>query len=299
MKKLFSFLVACCAISITYAQKKDIQPLTGAKILQSGIRYKDLEIKVNDKFLLTPDIPIGGELKIKITEPWSFEQDKEGNVYPGVGFTIKTIKGNTVASVKNIYGDKQEGINQNYLKSLSLSITLDDKMKVGDSIIIVAKFYDTKNEDSLLITLPCKVVAKGKGQMLDGWGSFSSTYGATGMYANCTVEDFKMIKTPSTKTIAETVDTIKLNIKELGKFIEKNGKYNIKTNFLLYDENFKVILSTPMFANEAQGVTKNQLSNIEQQFILPKGFTKGIARLLIADKNSKAKVDAVLSFIYY
>ncbi len=299
MKKTLTLLSILFFIAIANAQTKSIQPFTGAKIIEDGIKYDKLEIKVKDDLLLTPDIPIGEELKIRITKPWSFVSDASGKVYPGVGFAIKSTKGAVIAYVKNIYGDKNEGVEQNYLNALSLSITLDDKMKAGDSLIILAKFYDTKNDDSLLVTLPCKVVAKGKGQKLNGWGSFSSTYGATGMYAYCTVDGFNMTKSYAKKETTENIDTIKLSIKELGKFVEKNGKVYLKTKFIVYDQSFNIMQTKTLFINEAKGLTKQQLENIKQQFILPAGFNKGIARLLIEDMNSKAKVDAVLSFIYY
>jgi len=298
MKQLCLLLTILFSAAIVYAQTKKIQPFTGAMTIENGIRYDDLEIKIKDNLLLTPDIPQNEELVIRITKPWSFIADAKGNVHPGIGFRVADKTGKILTSTENIYKNDKEGINQNYLSALSFTITLDDKMKVNDSLTIYTKFFDTKNGDSLLVILPCKVVPIGKAQTLDGWNSFSSTFGATGMYVNCKAESFEMKKTYAKLETATNVDTILLSVKTLGDFVLKNNKAFLKADYILYDKDFHVIETRPLFANAAEGLSVTELTNIKQSFILPAGFHNGIARIMITDKNGKGKLDAIFNFVY-
>ena len=57
MKHILILLVIVFAVNHIAAQTKSIQPFTGARIIEDGIKYDELEIKINDDLLLTPDIP--------------------------------------------------------------------------------------------------------------------------------------------------------------------------------------------------------------------------------------------------
>jgi hypothetical protein len=280
------------------AQTKKLQPFTGAMIIESGIRYEELEIKIKDDLLSTADIPQQEDVVIRITKPWSFVTDASGKAYPGIGYTITDKKGKVLTSDHNIYKDDKTGINPNYLTALSFTIRLDQKTKLNDSLTIYTKFFDTKNNDSLLVILPCKVVAKGKAKLLDGWNRFSSTMGASGMFVHCKAERFSMKKTYSKNGVQNPVDTIKLSIDTLGNFIEKNGKVFLNALYILYDKHFNIVATQPLFENAEAGLTAAQLQGIKTHFLLPAGFSGGIARLLIEDKNGKGKLDAVLNFAY-
>ena len=279
-------------------QVKQIQPFTGAMTIENGIRYDKLEITIDDYLLLIPDIPLNKELVIKITKPWSFTADAAGNVHPGVGFKIADNNGKIIAQTVNIYKDNKEGFDQNSLSALSLSITLDEKMKINDSITIYTKFFDEMNNDSLLVILPCRVVAKGQEKVINGWNSFSSTYGATGMFVNCKAEEFHMNKTYLNKETETSVDTILLSVKSIENFAMKNDKFFLNARYILYNKEFNIIETRPLFTDGQEGLSPTLLQNIKRYFILPAGFHRGIARILIQDENSTGKLDAVLSFAY-
>lgn len=298
MKKNLLLLVVVCISLNTWGQTKSMQPFTGAMIIENGIRYDDLEIKVNDNLLLIPDIPQNEEIVIRITKPWSFIPDAAGNIHPGVGFRIADKTGKIIAVAENIYEDDKEGFEPSYLKALSLTLTLDERMPLNDSITLYTKFFDLANNDSLLVILPCRIVAKGAAQTLNNWNSFSSTYGTTGLFVQCKVDDFDMKKTYTKEPTASSADTINLSIKTLGDFVLKNNKAFLKANFILYDNNFNVIETKDLFPDAAEGLSMNELENIKQIFILPNGFTRGIARIQCQDLNGPGKLDAILNFVY-
>ncbi len=279
-------------------QVKQMQPFTGAMTVENGIRYDNLEIKLGGYLLLRPDIPKSEELVIRITKPWSLTADEKGNVHPGIGLKITDMKGDVFAQTANIYADNKDGFDQQSLTALSLSVVLDEKAKVNDSLIIYAKFYDEINGDSLLVVLPCRVVAKGDGKVISGWTGFSSTYGATGMFVNCKADAFRMNRSYLAKETETSVDSVILTVKSLEKFAEKDGRVFLNARYILYDKDFNIVETRPVFENGSAGLLPADLQNIERIFILPVGFHRGIARVLIQDENSTGKLDAILSFVY-
>ena len=62
-----SFLISIIFVSVAIiAQTKKIQLFTGAITIENGIRYNELEIKVNDELLRTADIPLNEKLSGKL-----------------------------------------------------------------------------------------------------------------------------------------------------------------------------------------------------------------------------------------
>ncbi len=302
MKCFFTIAIAFlfCHSNIT-AQSTDLLPLTGAMVKGTGIRYKAIEIRLNEEVMVSSDLPRKEKMTVKLTEPWSLVTDAKGNVYPGAGFRILDMKRKVLAEQKNIFKKDQPGIPRDYLKSLSVSVVLTDDIKSLDSVIVQAKFFDTKdNDDSVVVEMHCRVVPMGKGNTTTDWGSFSGTFIAKGAYAGLDPGRVKGVKLKAKTDALVKTDTAFFTIEKLDGLVAKNGKMYFDSKYILYNNQFKVLEQKQnIIEGSNNGIDSIGLKNIKLRYLLPPALASGFARVCITDANSTAKLDIVLPVIRY
>ena len=278
------------------AQSTDLLPFTGAMVKGTGIRYKAIEIRLNDDVMASADLPRKEEMTIKLTDPWSLVADAKGLVYPGAGYRILDMKRKVLTEQKNIFSKDQPGIPRDYLKSLSVSVSITDDIKSLDSVIVQARFFDTKDNDSVLIEIPCKIVPKGKGNGVSSWGSFSGTNVAKGAYTALDPGRVKGVKLKRNSASTD-LDSALFTIEKLDGLKTQNGSVFFNSIYTLYDAQFRIMeRKINCIEGSNNGVDSIGLANIRLLFFLPKGLTAGFARIVITDINGPAKLDAVLPF---
>ena len=302
MKRFFTIATTFLfCINHATAQQTDLLPLTGAMVKGTGIRYKAIEIRLNDDVMVSSDLPRKEELTVKLTDPWSLVTDASGKVYPGAGFRILDMKRKVLAEQKNIFKKDQPGIPRDYLKSLSVSVVLTDDIKSLDSVIVQAKFFDTRdNDDSVVVEMHCRVVSKGKGNTTSNWGSFSGTFIAKGAYAGLDPGRVKGVKLKAKDDAAVKTDTAFFTIEKLDGLVAKSGKMYFDSKYILYNDQFKVLDQKENIIEDSnKGIDSTGLKNIQLRYLLPPALASGFARVIIMDANSKAKLDIVLPLIKY
>ncbi|MES2776186.1 MAG: hypothetical protein V4722_18565 [Bacteroidota bacterium] len=301
MKNRLTTFLACIIYAGTIvAQSTDLLPFTGAMVKGTGIRYKEVEIRLDGQIMLSADLPRKEEMTVKITDPWSLVMDVKGDVYPGAGYRILDMKRKVLVEQKNIFRKDQPGIPRDYLKSLSVSITITDDIKSLDSVILQARFFDTKDNDSVLIEIPCKLVPKGKGNVTNGWGSFSGTNIAKGAYSGLEPGKVKGIRLKKKADDPAGADTAYFTIEKLDGLKTKEGKVYFNSVYTLYDAQFKVLEQRSNIINGSdKGVDSSAQNNIQLWYVIPNELTRGFARIVITDRNSPAKLDAILPLNKY
>ncbi len=135
----------------------EVEPFTGAIVMQKGINFDKLEIvpEDGDGFVTGPQL--GKEsIKIKLVNPRNLCADEMDNVFAGIGFSLQDENGLELGKVDDLYKDKMEGLPLDYLKSLSMTLGFEDTttLKYGKKYLLRLRYFDKRGTAEALVYFP-------------------------------------------------------------------------------------------------------------------------------------------------
>ena len=152
MEKLFFILLLFPVLG--FSQTKSVALLTGAKITNYGLSFKDIEFELDEDTWISNRLPLNKEFKIIMNKPSSLGFKVEnGNCYPGIALLLLKPNRDTIANIPNYY-TFSDGLDASMMTKLSVTLNFTDPFKTGDSLVLVTTFYDTKGENKTLIEFP-------------------------------------------------------------------------------------------------------------------------------------------------
>ena len=152
MEKLFFILLLFPVLG--FSQTKSVALLTGAKITNYGLSFKDIEFELDEDTWISNRLPLNKEFKIIMNKPSSLSFNAEnGNCYPGIALLLLKPNRDTIANIPNYY-TFSDGLDASMMTKLSVTLNFTDPFKTGDSLVLVTTFYDTKGENKTLIEFP-------------------------------------------------------------------------------------------------------------------------------------------------
>lgn len=179
MPKQFYLSVVIMLFSFSlWAQTNGILPFTGIKYFRGGIWGKQIEVTLNGSTWSGNKLPVNTEFEIKLVQPWGFKQI-DGKYFPGIKILMLDAKKDTLSYTPNVFKENENtGLSEFALKSLSISLGFNDKVKPGDTCYQYITFFDTKGYSKLLLEFPV-VIADPKNplQLSDATYTASSTKG--------------------------------------------------------------------------------------------------------------------------
>lgn len=160
------------------AQTNGILPFTGIKYFRGGIWGKQIEVTLNGKTWAGNRLPVNTEYEIKLVQPWGFKQ-VNGKYYPGIKILMLDAKKDTLSYTPNVFKENDNaGVSEYSLKSLSISLGFNEKVKPGDTCYQYITFFDTKGSSKLLLEFPVVITdPKEPLQLSDATYTASSTKG--------------------------------------------------------------------------------------------------------------------------
>jgi tetratricopeptide (TPR) repeat protein len=141
--------------------KVEIEPLTGASIVSKGIGYERIEIyagKSENSFLISSEIANKSDIIFKIIKPIGFRQNEEDKILFGTDFAIYE-KDKLLHQSEDLYKDDFTGVDAEMLKSLKLTITLDN-LQENTEYSLLAHFFDKQSNAEISISLPFVIKLK-------------------------------------------------------------------------------------------------------------------------------------------
>lgn len=243
MKILSSvFLLFTSAI---FAQQSGIIPFSGASYYSSGISFKEFEIELDNKTWTSNRLPINKQFSIKLVDPVGFYQEGE-NVFPTIEVCILNPKGDTLGYSANIFGEEMETLDVNMLKKLTLMLTFNEMSKVGDTVLILGRFYDKKSPNFVRINFPMVIVAEDLPLQ-----NTNSVYGSSsykGYNAKAAGAEISVIETYRDSTFMPKELFHSIRVAEIAG-ISKEEVEAGSLKVYLYDQNMKEfpLISKPLF----------------------------------------------------
>jgi hypothetical protein len=268
-----------------------IFPLTGATYNREGIWGKDVEFDLDGQTWISNRLPIDKKFEIKLVEPTGLRTDKAGNYKPGIELLILSNTKDTLGYAENMLENVADTWDEFMLKNLSISLTFNSQSKPGDSLIIVARFFDFNSSNKLTIQLPVVIVAPSEELMVSSTLYSANSYKGFDAASSCFPLSGLMT------VIEDTLNTKSFKIKvpeveNLNKQSFLSGKHVLK----IYDKlgNFMEEVREPVLNIEAN-LVKTDLSVLNIQFPLE---SKTDYKNLILRYSWENKLE-VLDIIYY
>jgi len=233
LQKTLLFLTCICTYSIFYAQNYGVLPFTGATFKEEGIKFKDIEITLEDNTWISNKLPIDKSFEIKMKNPVGFEVIN-GMCFPGISILVCSKNGDTLGYAPNIYGDYNEGLEFEYLKSLTVKLGYNEQSKVGDTLSVNVVFFDSKGTRKTSVDMTNIIV-----NPILPLNTTNSTYSSksyTGYRVNSTVEA-KHIETNDTIIKGEKYQFFSINHVIMSPVVMDK----MKSIFTVYDSNCNVI----------------------------------------------------------
>ncbi|UEG51215.1 hypothetical protein LK994_06980 [Ferruginibacter lapsinanis] len=155
VKRIFSLIIATVVSSVSLlAQTNGILPFTGIKYFKGGIWGKQIEVTLNGTTWTSNRLPVNTEFEINLVQPWGLKQ-VGGKYFPGVKILMLDAKKDTLAFTPNVFKENENtGMNEYSLKSLSISLSFNEKVKPGDTCYQYITFFDLKGHSKLLLEFP-------------------------------------------------------------------------------------------------------------------------------------------------
>ncbi len=161
MLRYITTTTLCIVFSINIvAQKNCILPLNGIKYFREGVWAKKIEVLVNDKTLLSNNVPHNIDFDVKLIEPTGFVADAAGKFYPGIKILLLNAKKDTLAYSANIFGNKPMPFEKMRFKSLTATLGYTQKAKEGDTVYQYITFFDTRSTNKLMLDFPVLISFK-------------------------------------------------------------------------------------------------------------------------------------------
>ncbi|MCU0445155.1 MAG: tetratricopeptide repeat protein [Microscillaceae bacterium] len=140
----------------------EVEPFTGAIIISKGLSIKELEVKPEDGvgYITAAEFGLDQPFVVKIKEPRGFCENHQQKAFFGGGFSLYDAEGKLLGSVADFYEKQTEGVETQYLKSLSMDLGFSKPSEVGKNYRVKMRFFDKRGNAELLIDMPVKLTAK-------------------------------------------------------------------------------------------------------------------------------------------
>ncbi|MES2588377.1 MAG: hypothetical protein V4622_05300 [Bacteroidota bacterium] len=237
MKK---FIVSFILLSPLFvmSQMKGIIPFTHAKYETYGISFKDIEFKLAKNTWLSNRLPINTEFEIKLIKPSGFKVFDD-ICFPAVSVFLSKNNGDTLGYSTDILKNRK-GFNIDSLSNLSISLSFNNFVKVGDTCNLRVTFYDTKSENFTKVDFPMYIVESFL--PIENSNAVYSEYGLFETKSNLDLGK-SIYKEDTTEYVVYkklAFDTINLNYEEFKSGKETITFYDNHINKVKKMENFKI-----------------------------------------------------------
>jgi tetratricopeptide (TPR) repeat protein len=242
----------------------EVEPFTGAIVISKGLSIKELEIKPEEGmgYITGAEFALDEPFVVKLKEPRGFCENQNQQAFFGGGFSLYNAQNQLVGSVADFYEKQTDGVETQYLKSLSMDLGFSKPSAVGENYRIKIRFFDKRGNAEILIDMPAKVSAKTQVS-----SSIKSTVSTLGLG----------IVSKSVEAEVQSLDIQLLGKGEkLKPFVQQaNQKYSLnlyqvknlnpKADFTLRWVNAK----TGEIANEQKGKVGGQASQMQVNYSIP------------------------------
>jgi tetratricopeptide (TPR) repeat protein len=156
-----SLLPKPCPTGEAEISKVEVDEFTGAVIVSRGLSYQDFQIKTeNGDYSITgPEFALGESIVFKITNPANFCLNEDEEALIGTGFSLLDDKGKELGGAPNIYEGGQ-GLQQEYLKSMSITLDFEAPMEVGKNYTLKIRYFDSGGNGEVTVLLPFKIALR-------------------------------------------------------------------------------------------------------------------------------------------
>lgn len=141
--------------------KVEIEALTGASITSKGIGYERIEIyagELENSFLISNEIANKSNIVFKIIKPIGFRQNEEDKILFGTDFAFYE-QDRLIYQSEDLYKDDYTGVDAEMLKSLKLTVSLDN-LQENTEYSLLARFFDKQSNAEISISLPFVIKPK-------------------------------------------------------------------------------------------------------------------------------------------
>ena len=287
MTKLF-FIFLIIPI-LGFSQSKSVALLTGAKIANYGLSYKDIEFELDEDTWISNRLPLNKEIKIIMNKPSSLGFNAEnGNCYPGIALLLLKPNRDTIANIPNYY-TFSDGLDASMMTKLSVTLNFTEPFNTGDSLVLVTTFYDTKGENKTLIEFPMIFVdsvlpLENTKTLYAGSSTYSYEY-----YSTFEIGDIHNLSDTSNSRVKKSVNVKGIHL-DLEEF--KSGKESIR----VYDSKMNEVFDENLI--KSLGIETSINAEIKSSEIINDSDSESNSSLSISVSSSIKKVSKKYNVVY-
>jgi tetratricopeptide (TPR) repeat protein len=140
----------------------EVEPFTGAVIISKGLTIKELEIKPEQGmgYVTAAEFALDESFVVRIKEPRGFCENNNSQAFFGGGFTLYDAQNQALGSVADFYEKQVDGVETEYLKSLTMTLGFSKPSEVGKNYRVKIRFFDKRGNGELFIDMPVKLTAR-------------------------------------------------------------------------------------------------------------------------------------------
>jgi len=140
---LGTFLFSACNVGV----KKDL--LSGLKVTNSGLSYKDAYLQIGDKKITSTEFKIGDEIVLYVDGVEGYTE-KDGKVYIGASLDIIDPSGKKVMDNPDLFtGYDATGLAKEQAAVITLKLTTGPPLVTGVKYVWKSKIWDKNSKSEI------------------------------------------------------------------------------------------------------------------------------------------------------
>jgi len=146
-----AFMLTCCSVGVN----KDF--ITGLKMGNNVLTYSEAYLQVDDQKVTTNEFDMGIKVKLAVDSVSGFEM-LDSMVYPGASMQVIDKEGKAILDYPDLFAQYDSaGVYVLDAQYLSMSLTIGDPMKSGESYRWKMKFWDKKGTGEVTAEMDIKI----------------------------------------------------------------------------------------------------------------------------------------------
>lgn len=161
MKIIFLLLVSLLLGSVSLCAQKGLLPFGAAEYEYKGLTAKKVNLTIGDQTWVSNTLPSGKKVKIALEMPEGFAVDEKDFIYPNIGISIVSIKGDdveVVGAAKSLF-EKGKGYPKVDVKNLYMNLEMSKEDYELGNYVIYVRFYDQRSTREATVSVPFKLVS--------------------------------------------------------------------------------------------------------------------------------------------